>query len=115
MQHAGDIAQVVANRAFDGDAVAMQPNDANPEQLVEGHPLEHGAHFLECQASHCSTPPALYHRFMTLKDKVAVVTGAAHGIGRAMARRFAAEGAKVVVVDIEGEAAKVAADEISAD
>jgi NAD(P)-dependent dehydrogenase (short-subunit alcohol dehydrogenase family) len=52
---------------------------------------------------------------MTLKDKVAVVTGAANGIGRAMARRFAAEGAKVVVVDIEEAAAKVIAGEISWD
>ena len=36
-----------------------------------------------------------------LKDKVAVVTGAASGIGRAMAERFAAEGMKVVLADIE--------------
>ncbi len=35
------------------------------------------------------------------KDKVAVVTGAASGIGRAMAERFAAEGMKVVLADIE--------------
>ena len=36
-------------------------------------------------------------------DKVAVVTGAASGIGRAMAERFAAEGMKVVLADIERE------------
>ena len=37
---------------------------------------------------------------MRLKDRVAIVTGGAHGMGEAEARLFAAEGAKVVVADI---------------
>ncbi len=37
---------------------------------------------------------------MKLKDKVAVITGAASGLGRAMALRFAAEGARIVAADI---------------
>src|SRR5215472_10440727 len=48
---------------------------------------------------------------MRLKDKVAIVTGGAHGMGEAEARLFAAEGAKVVVADIlEHEAEMVTAD-----
>lgn len=41
----------------------------------------------------------------TLTNKVAIVTGAGHGIGRAIAVRYAAEGAHVVVNDISSEAA----------
>jgi NAD(P)-dependent dehydrogenase (short-subunit alcohol dehydrogenase family) len=47
------------------------------------------------------------------KDKVVVVTGAGSGIGRVMAQRFAAEGAKVAVVDWMKELADAATAEIS--
>ena len=38
---------------------------------------------------------------MRLKEKVAIVTGAASGIGRATARLFASEGAHVVAADLD--------------
>ncbi len=47
-----------------------------------------------------------------LQEKVALITGAGMGIGRAMARRFAAEGAQVVVSDINDDAAQAVAAEI---
>lgn len=50
---------------------------------------------------------------MKLQDKVVVVTGGGNGIGRALCRRFAAEGAQAVIVaDIEGQAARELAVEI---
>lgn len=50
---------------------------------------------------------------MEIKDKIAVITGAASGIGRALCQAFAAEGAKAVVcVDINGDGAKAVAEEI---
>jgi len=52
---------------------------------------------------------------MKVADKVVVVTGGAHGIGRALCKRFAQEGAKAVVVaDINEERAKAVAEEIQA-
>ncbi len=50
---------------------------------------------------------------MDLKDQIIVVTGAASGIGRAMAQRFAAEGAKkVICVDLNADGAQAVADGI---
>ena len=49
---------------------------------------------------------------MQLKDKVAIVTGAAQGIGFAIAERFVKEGAKVVLSDIEAGKGKEAADRL---
>jgi len=50
---------------------------------------------------------------MRLGDKVAIVTGAGSGIGRATANLFAKEGAKVVVADIESSLGKETVEEIS--
>ena len=52
---------------------------------------------------------------MRLKDKVAIVTGAAHGMGEEEARLFAREGAKVVVADILGDLAEAVASDIRAE
>ena len=54
-----------------------------------------------------------------LRDKVAIVTGGGDGIGRGVVRRFAKEGAKVLVADIDDDAgagvARVCRDEFGAD
>ncbi|HEV7226120.1 MAG TPA: 3-hydroxybutyrate dehydrogenase [Pirellulales bacterium] len=48
-----------------------------------------------------------------MKDKVAMITGAASGIGKAIAIAFAAEGAKVVVADCDRQRAAAVVDEIA--
>ncbi len=52
---------------------------------------------------------------MRLQGKTAIVTGAGSGFGAGMARRFAAEGAAVVVADINGDGAAAVAEEITSD
>jgi 3-hydroxybutyrate dehydrogenase len=49
---------------------------------------------------------------MRLKDKVAIVTGAASGIGKEIARTFVAEGAKIVIADLNLTGAEMAAAEL---
>ncbi|NLF78978.1 MAG: 3-oxoacyl-ACP reductase FabG [Chloroflexi bacterium] len=49
-----------------------------------------------------------------LANRVALITGGGQGIGRAVALRFAGEGAKVVAIDIVAESARAVADEIKA-
>ncbi|MEQ6250263.1 SDR family oxidoreductase [Sulfitobacter sp. HNIBRBA3233] len=49
---------------------------------------------------------------MRLKDKTAIVTGGAQGFGEGIARKFASEGAKVLIADLNGDRARALADEL---
>ncbi|MYL96333.1 3-hydroxybutyrate dehydrogenase [Novosphingobium sp. FGD1] len=51
---------------------------------------------------------------MKLHDKVCIVTGAASGIGNAIAHKYAGEGGRIVIADLNLEAAQKAADDIGA-
>ena len=51
---------------------------------------------------------------MKLKDKVAIITGAASGIGKDIALVFAAEGARIAIADLNRDAAEIVAAEIRA-
>ncbi len=50
---------------------------------------------------------------MLLKDEVAIITGAARGIGRSIAEKFASQGANLAIIDVNLEAAEQTAGELA--
>ena len=51
---------------------------------------------------------------MRLTDKVAIITGAGSGLGEAVARRFASEGASLLICDRNAQAVEALSNELSA-
>jgi enoyl-CoA hydratase/carnithine racemase len=84
------------------------------------HPTRRGGHLpgarwrLLGQAHESESIATHQGAIMTFKDKVVVVTGAASGIGRATAQKFAEEGARVVVADVDAARGEEAAAAIRA-
>jgi NAD(P)-dependent dehydrogenase (short-subunit alcohol dehydrogenase family) len=78
-----------------GQAAAQSRSDEGPRQL-EGQPVPE-------PPAERSAGPIRPGRGTVLTDKVAVVTGAARGIGRAIAVEMAANGADVIAIDIAGQ------------
>jgi rhamnulose-1-phosphate aldolase/alcohol dehydrogenase len=89
---------VMGNASAFGRYVSLSPQDAFD---VEYWPLELYKLTL--------APPE-----REMARRIALVTGGAGGLGRAVARRLAAEGAHVVVTDVDGAGARKVADEIAA-
>ncbi|HEY0747206.1 MAG TPA: SDR family NAD(P)-dependent oxidoreductase [Steroidobacteraceae bacterium] len=77
-----------------GAALAQNRTDTEPRSL-DGQPMPE-------PPPEVSAGPVSPNRGSSLKGKVAVVTGAARGIGRAIAVEFAANGSDVIVIDIAG-------------
>ncbi|MEE3070514.1 MAG: SDR family NAD(P)-dependent oxidoreductase, partial [Pseudomonadota bacterium] len=50
---------------------------------------------------------------MTLKNKICIVTGGASGIGLGIARRYAADGAKIAIADLKADAAEATAADLA--
>jgi NAD(P)-dependent dehydrogenase (short-subunit alcohol dehydrogenase family) len=96
-----------ARRAFLGGGLALGAALAAPTVLAQPVRTDGGPATLNGQpmpepSPDKSTGPVRAGRGPSLKGKVAVVTGAARGIGRAIAVEFAANGADVIAIDIAG-------------
>src|SRR6202012_6305410 len=92
---------VLKGAAAAGSLAAMRFAEA--QQRSDDGPRELDGKAMPEPSAERSAGPIRPGRGTMLQDKVAVVTGAARGIGRAIAGEMAANGADVVVIDIAGK------------
>jgi 3-oxoacyl-[acyl-carrier protein] reductase len=85
------------------------PSESSPAHRAWSDPFSHDLSVLPFERIDISRSDVMSHR---LQPRVAIVTGAAQGIGRAYAQALADDGATVVVADLKAQAAQQAADEI---
>src|ERR1700761_9272415 len=99
---ADQIRRVVLKGAAAVGAFAAVRSAAAQGRSDDGPPRELDGKAMPEPPAERSAGPIRTGRGSTLQDKVAVVTGAARGIGRAIAVEMAANGADVVAIDIAG-------------
>ena len=96
-------------RAIPGLAIVTDADDMAPH-LVDWRRRHSGAALALVPVSY--THLDVYKRQMQLKDRVAIITGASQGIGEGIAREYIAEGAKVILADIQDDKGQALAAEL---
>ena len=89
---------MIARRSIERSQRALTALDASPIIRSKREQL-----FARRAFAHCDDRKTNPETALKLQDKVAILTGAASGIGEAVAKRYLDEGAKVVVVDVKDD------------
>ncbi len=91
----------------------QRPTGDDAGDTGQADPLPNVAHGYRLFLCALETPHNDIDAMETLRDKIAVITGAASGIGRAVARALAARGAHIVAVDLDDDGIQAVVDELN--